>query len=73
MTIFFRDEAGGSRALRNATPRKTGPTGRDAADVAITTSFGMAELAKSSAVTNEVPDFAPPRGLRSYAVGSGWF
>ena len=33
-------------------------TGRDAADVAITTSFGMAELAKFTVVTEEVKDAA---------------
>jgi transglutaminase-like putative cysteine protease len=45
-------------------------TGRDAADVAITTSFGMAELTKFNVVTNEVPEFAPFQDLRSYAAGS---
>jgi hypothetical protein len=39
-------------------------TGRDAADVAITTSFGMAELLKFSVVTNEVCDGAPKEILR---------
>jgi transglutaminase-like putative cysteine protease len=34
-------------------------TGRDAADVAMTTSFGMAELQKFSVVTNEVRDITP--------------
>jgi transglutaminase-like putative cysteine protease len=48
-------------------------TGRDAADVAMTTSFGMAELAKFSVVTNEVRDFPPFPDIRSYAVGSGRF
>jgi len=48
-------------------------TGRDAADVAITTTFGMAELTKFSVVTNEVQDFAPFQNVRSYAVGSGGF
>jgi transglutaminase-like putative cysteine protease len=46
-------------------------TGRDAADVAMTTSFGMAELAKFGVVTNEVTDVAPLQNFRSYAIGSG--
>jgi transglutaminase-like putative cysteine protease len=46
-------------------------TGRDAADVAITTSFGMAELTKFTVVTHEVPDFAFPQNPRSYAARSG--
>jgi transglutaminase-like putative cysteine protease len=46
-------------------------TGRDAADVAMTTSFGMAELAKFSVVTNEVQDVAPFQDLQSYAARSG--
>jgi len=48
-------------------------TGRDAADVAITTSFGMAELAKFTVITNEVSDGATFQDFRSYAVGSGGF
>jgi transglutaminase-like putative cysteine protease len=48
-------------------------TGRDAADVAITTSFGMAELAKFTVVTDEVRDGATFQDFRSYAVGSGGF
>jgi transglutaminase-like putative cysteine protease len=48
-------------------------TGRDAADVAITTTFGMAELTKFRVVTNEVQDLAPFQNDRSYAVGSGGF
>jgi len=48
-------------------------TGRDAADVAMTTSFGMAELTKFSVVTAEVRDVAPIQDLRSHAVGSGGF
>jgi transglutaminase-like putative cysteine protease len=48
-------------------------TGRDAADVAMTTSFGMAELAKFSVVTNEVRNFPPFLDVQSYAVGSGPF
>ena len=43
-------------------------TGRDAGDVAMTTSFGMAELAKFSVVTNEVHDVAPLQNPQSYAV-----
>ena len=39
-------------------------TGRNAADVAMTTSFGMAELLKFSVVTNEVCDGAPKEILR---------
>jgi transglutaminase-like putative cysteine protease len=39
-------------------------TGRDAADVAITTSFGTAELVSFSVVTNEVRDSAPREILR---------
>jgi hypothetical protein len=48
-------------------------TGRDAADVAMTTSFGMAELAIFSVVTNEVRNFPPFLDVQSYAVGSGPF
>src|SRR5579863_2930028 len=49
-------------------------TGRDAADVAITTSFGMAELTKFSVVTNEVCEVTSFfQGLCSYAAGSGGF
>ncbi len=44
-------------------------TGRDAADVAITTSFGMAELAKFTVVTNEVPSVLPFQNIQSNAVG----
>jgi hypothetical protein len=40
-------------------------TGRDAADVAITTSFGMAELAKFTVVTEEVHDAASGNDFRS--------
>jgi transglutaminase-like putative cysteine protease len=47
--------------------------GLDAADVALTTSYGMAELTKFSVVTNEVQEFTPFPGIRSYAVGSGGF
>jgi transglutaminase-like putative cysteine protease len=39
-------------------------TGRDAADVAMTTSFGTAELISFSVVTNEVRDSAPKEILR---------
>ena len=46
-------------------------TGRDAADVAMTTSFGMAELAKFSVVTDEVHNVLPFQNLQSYAAGSG--
>jgi transglutaminase-like putative cysteine protease len=46
-------------------------TGRDAADVAMTTSFGMAELLKFNVVTNEVPEVAPFQNLRSYVARSG--
>jgi hypothetical protein len=46
-------------------------TGRDAADVAMTTSFGMAELIKFSVVTNEVRDGGPLQELGSSAAGSG--
>ena len=48
-------------------------TGRDAADVAMTTSFGMAELAKFTVVTNEVREVAPFQGPQSYAARSGGF
>jgi transglutaminase-like putative cysteine protease len=48
-------------------------TGRDAADVAMTTSFGMAELAKFSVVTNEVHDVISFQNLQSYVAGSGDF
>jgi transglutaminase-like putative cysteine protease len=44
-------------------------TGRDAADVAITTSFGMAELAKFTVVTSEVPSVLPFQNFQSNAVG----
>jgi transglutaminase-like putative cysteine protease len=40
-------------------------TGRDAADVAITTSFGMAELANFKVVTDEVIEPASQKGFRS--------
>jgi transglutaminase-like putative cysteine protease len=46
-------------------------TGRDAADVAMTTSFGMAELAKFSVVTDEFREGARFQGFRAYAIGSG--
>jgi len=45
-------------------------TGRDAADVAITTSFGMAELAKFSVVTQQVREIATFQNFQSYAVGT---
>ena len=45
-------------------------TGRDAADVAITTSFGMAELNKFSVVTNEVHEVAAVQEFRSQIAGS---
>src|SRR5579864_4751512 len=48
-------------------------SGRDAADVAMTTSFGMAELVKFTVVTNEVRDVAPFQHLRSHASHSGGF
>jgi transglutaminase-like putative cysteine protease len=48
-------------------------TGRDAADVAMTTSFGMAELTKFTVVTNEAGNFAAPQDLRSHCIGSGGF
>jgi transglutaminase-like putative cysteine protease len=48
-------------------------TGRDAADVAMTTSFGMAELVKFTVVTNEVREVAPFQDLRSHAARSGGF
>jgi len=44
-------------------------TGRDAADVAMTTSFGMAELAKFIVVTSEVPSVLPFQNFQSNAVG----
>jgi transglutaminase-like putative cysteine protease len=47
--------------------------GLDAADVALTTSYGMAELTKFRVVTNEVQEFTPFPEIRSYAVGSGGF
>ncbi|MGH9705841.1 MAG: transglutaminase-like domain-containing protein [Candidatus Acidiferrales bacterium] len=47
--------------------------GLDAADVAMTTSYGMTELTKFSVVTNEVREFTPSQEIRSYAVGSGGF
>ncbi|HEX3375656.1 MAG TPA: transglutaminase family protein, partial [Candidatus Acidoferrales bacterium] len=43
-------------------------TGRDAADVAITTSFGMAELANFTVVTDEVNDAATEIGIRSQSA-----
>ena len=46
-------------------------TGRDAADVAMTTSFGMAELLRFSVVTDEVREAAPFQNFRSSAAGSG--
>jgi transglutaminase-like putative cysteine protease len=46
-------------------------TGRDAADAAMTTSFGMAELLNFSVLTNEVSEVAPSHYLRSYAAGPG--
>jgi transglutaminase-like putative cysteine protease len=46
-------------------------TGRDAADVAMTTSFGMAELLNFTVVTNEVRDVAPLPDHRSYIARSG--
>ncbi len=45
-------------------------TGRDAADVAMTTSFGMAESVKFDVVTEEVRGVAPFQNLRSSAAGS---
>jgi transglutaminase-like putative cysteine protease len=45
--------------------------GLDAADVAMTTSFGMTELTKFNVVTNQVQDAEPFQYPRSYAVGSG--
>jgi transglutaminase-like putative cysteine protease len=48
-------------------------TGRDAGDVAITTSFGMAELTNFNVVTNEVRDIAPFQNFHPKAVGSGSF
>ena len=44
-------------------------TGRDAADVAITTSFGMAELTKFSVVTDEVREIAPYQNIISNIAG----
>jgi hypothetical protein len=41
-------------------------TGRDAADVAMTTSFGMAELQNFSVVTNEVSESEPIHNLRRF-------
>lgn len=41
-------------------------TGRDAADVAMTTSFGMAELQNFSVVTNEVSEREPNHNLRRF-------
>jgi hypothetical protein len=46
-------------------------TGRDAADAAMTTSFGMAELLNFSVLTNEVSEVTPSHYLRSYAAGPG--
>jgi transglutaminase-like putative cysteine protease len=46
-------------------------TGRDAADVAITTSFGMAELVNFSVITSEVCQAPPTENLRYYAAHSG--
>jgi transglutaminase-like putative cysteine protease len=45
-------------------------TGRDAADVAMTTSFGMAELVKFSVMTNEVHSAASFQDFRSCAARS---
>jgi hypothetical protein len=45
-------------------------TGRDAADVAITTTFGMAELKRFSVVTKEVANCEPLENGQSYSVGS---
>jgi len=47
--------------------------GRDAADVAMTTSFGMAELVKFVVVTNEVCESAAFQDIRSNAAHSGGF
>jgi transglutaminase-like putative cysteine protease len=41
-------------------------TGRDAADVAMTTSFGTAELQNFSVVTNEVSESEPIHNLRRF-------
>jgi transglutaminase-like putative cysteine protease len=46
-------------------------TGRDAADVAITTSFGMAHLMNFSVVTDEVFEAPPLHGFRAQAARSG--
>jgi len=46
-------------------------TGMDAADVAMTTSYGMTELTKFNVVTYEAPNFAPFQGVRSRTAGSG--
>lgn len=46
-------------------------TGRDAADVAITTSFGMAELTKFTVVTEEVREIAPYQNSLSNIAVSG--
>jgi transglutaminase-like putative cysteine protease len=46
-------------------------TGRDAADVAITTSFGMAELINFNVVTNEVREALPYQEFRTQAARSG--
>jgi transglutaminase-like putative cysteine protease len=46
-------------------------TGRDAADVAITTSFGMAELINFSVVTNEVRQAPPFQEFRAQVARSG--
>jgi transglutaminase-like putative cysteine protease len=43
-------------------------TGRDAADVAITTSFGMAELTNFTVVTEEVNDAPAENGIRSQSA-----
>jgi transglutaminase-like putative cysteine protease len=44
-------------------------TGLDAADVALTTTYGMTELSKFCVVTDEVRELFPE--VRSYAVGLG--
>jgi transglutaminase-like putative cysteine protease len=45
-------------------------TGRDAADVAITTAFGMAELTKFTVVTEESRNFTPFPNPQFYAAGA---
>jgi transglutaminase-like putative cysteine protease len=47
--------------------------GLDAADVAMTTSFGLTELTKFNVVTYEATNFAPPQNARTSAAGSGGF